>query len=334
MNATIYEVADRAGVSISTVSRALRHGGRISESTRTRVREAAEELNYLPNAAAQTLAGSAVRSLGIVLPHVQGTYYAQLAVGFERRASELDHSVVLLLVGPDADARPAVRRLAAQVDGLAFMAKSAADDSLVAEIARRRPTVTVARGQLPGLPAVQAESERAAADLTRHLVEHGRTRFAFVGPIDPGSDIAARYAGFTRALTEAGLEVPPNTDLPLDEDSGRALAHEMVADHLPHDAIVCGNDEVAAAVVYELQELGVDVPRDVAVVGWDDIRLARYLRPGLTTVAQPVAGLGALAAEHLHALLAGEDVVEMTVLPTYLVHRQSCGCDAPRPSPC
>lgn len=331
MLATIYEVARRAGVSTATVSRALRDDPRITQSTREKVLQAADDLHYVPKAAAQALAGSATRSLGMVLPHLRGSYYAELAVGFESRASELDCSVLLLRADPAADSRSAVRRLSGQVDALAFMARSVVPDDLVAKVGKGRPTVTVARGRIPGHPAIFAESDGPAYELTRHLLEHGRRRLAFVGPLDDGSDIAARYEGFSRALKEAGLEVPPSIDVELDEDAGRRLAHKLFDDDLPHDALVCGNDEVAAAVVFELQELGVDVPGRVAVVGWDDIRVARYLRPGLTTVRQPVAQLGAMAAEFLHRMLSGAVVEAVSVLPATIVHRESCGC--PKGSP-
>lgn len=331
MVTTIYEVARRAGVATSTVSRALRNDPRISAGTRQRVLDAAEELNYVPRAAAQALAGLSVRSLGIVLPHLEGTYYADLAVGFESRASELDCSVVLLRADPRTDLRAALRRLISQVDGLAFLAKSAATDELVQQAANARPAVTVARTQLPGLPAIYAESENSAERLTRHLVEQGRTRFAFVGPVDQGSDIAARYLGFSKALAAAGLEVPANTSVELDEDNGRRLARQLVAGGIGADALVCGNDEIAVAIIHELQELGIDVPTEVSVVGWDDIRVSRYLRPGLTTVRQPVPELGATAAEHLHRMISGLPVPATTVLPTALVHRESCGCPPGQP---
>lgn len=331
MLATIYEVALRAGVATSTVSRALRNDPRISESTRRRVHQAAEELHYVPRAAAQALAGSPICSLGMVLPHLTGTYYAELAVGFESRASELGCSVVLLRADPALDQRMALRRLASHVDGLAFMAMSAATDGLVETVATGRPTVTVARAKIPGLPAIYAESENSAARLTRHLIELGRTRFAFVGPIDPGSDIASRYLGFAGALSSAGLDVPPTISVELDEENGRRLAQELVTEGLMYDALVCGNDEIAVAIVYELQEQGVEVPAEVSVVGWDDIRVSRYLRPGLTTVRQPVAQLGATAAEHLYRMLSGSPVEEVTVLPTALVHRESCGCSKHQP---
>lgn len=327
MLATIYEVARRAGVSTATVSRALRDDPRITQSTRDRVLQAADDLHYVPKAAAQALAGSTTRSLGMVLPHLRGSYYAELAVGFESRASELDCSVLLLRADPAADSRSAVRRLAGQVDALAFMARSVIPDDLVVKVGKGRPTVTVARGRVTGHPALYAESEEPAHALTKHLIEHGRRRLVFVGPADDaGSDIAARHDGFTRALREAGLEVPPNIDVELDEEAGRRLARRLFDDGLPHDALVCGNDEVAAAVVFELQELGVEVPEQVAVVGWDDIRVSRYLRPGLTTVRQPVAELGALAAEYLHRMLSGDQVEDVTVLAADVVHRESCGC--------
>lgn len=328
MSRNIYAVAEKAGVSTSTVSRALRGDPRIRQSTRERVERAAAEVGYVPQAAAQRLAGKPIRTLGVVLPHIEGTYYAELAVGFETRASELETSVLLLLANPKSNQQTAVRRLVGQVDGMAFMAMSDATDQLVAEIALRMPVVTVARSHLPGVPAIFAESHGSADSLTSHLVDVGRTRFAFVGQVDPGSDIEARYAGFSAALRRAGLPVPEPIGVPMDEETGRGLAQEMVAQGLRHDALVCGNDEIAVALIHEMQELGVDVPGRISVVGWDDIRVSRYLRPGLTTVSQPVAQLGALAVDHLHQLLAGERPDDRVVLPTTIVHRQSCGCEA------
>ena len=326
VTSNIYSVAQRAGVSASTVSRALRGDSRIRQSTRERVEEAAAALRYVPQAAAQRLAGRPVHALGVVLPHIEGTYYAELAVGFETRASELDMSVLLQLANPKSDQPAALRRLVGQVDAVAFMGMSAATDELISDVSERMPTVTVARSQLQGVPAIFAESITSADELTSHLIALGRRAPAFVGQVDSGSDIEARYNGFSAALERAGIEVPPNVAVPMDEDTGRRLARDMVADGVVYDALVCGNDEIAVALVHELQELGIDVPSRISVVGWDDIRVSRYLRPGLTTVSQPVAQLGALAAQHLHRLLAGETVDDRTVLSTTIVHRQSCGC--------
>lgn len=329
--ATIYEVAREAGVSTSTVSRALRHDSRISDQTRVRVESAAARLNYVPKMAAQVLAGSGVRVLGMVLPHMAGTYYAELAVGFDTRASELDCSVLILQANRGPDRRTAIHNLTGQADATAFMAKSAVPDQYVADTALNRPVVTVARTQLPGVPAIYAESERSSEQLTSHLIATGRRRLAFIGPIDPGSDIETRYQGFGRALSRAGLHVPPHLEVALEEMAGRQLAASLIDQGLPYDALVCGSDEVALALVQELQRRGVRVPDDVAVVGWDDIQAARYISPGLTTVKQPVFELGALAADSLHKLLQGQGVPPRMQLPTSIVHRESCGCTPHQP---
>lgn len=331
--ATIYEVAKAAGVSTSTVSRALRNDRRITERTRTLVEKAAQQLNYVPKMAAQVLAGSDVRVLGMVLPHIEGTYYSELVVGFETRASELDCSVVILQANRGPDRRTAIRRLTGYTDAVAFLAKSFAPDQLVADTALNRPVVTVARTELPGTPAIFAESIRSSEQLVSHLISNGRRRIAFAGPVDPGSDIEARYQGYTRAMGRAGLAAPSNIEVVLEEMAGRQLAATMVDDGLPYDAVVCGNDDLALALSHELQRRGVDVPGDVAVVGWDDVVAARYITPGLTTVKQPVFELGALAAETLHKLLKGEQVPSRMQLPTSIVHRQSCGCTVTQPPP-
>ncbi len=324
--ATIYEVAAAAGVAPSTVSRALRHSTRISEQTIGRIEQVAAELNYVPKYAAQALAGSSVQTLAMVLPRIAGSYYGDLAVGFETHASELDFSVIMLQADSARDRSRTVRRLIGQADAVAFLAKSAADDRLVQQVAASRPVVTVARTALPGIPALYSESTESAHKLTKHLIQRGRRRIAFVGPLDEGSDIAARHEGFTRALRGAGLRIPKPLTVSMDEQSGRQLARRLHAEGLPFDALVCGSDEIAIAILDELQRLGAAVPDDVAIVGWDDVQTARYLRPGLTTVKQPVTQLGALAVETLHRLLQGQDVEQRITLGTTIMHRQSCGC--------
>lgn len=324
--ANIYEVAQRAGVSTSTVSRALRDDPRIRQGTKDRVVQAARELSYVPQAAAQVLAGKKLRTLGLVLPHIEGAYYAELTVGFETRAGELDMSVVLVLANPRTDQAAALSRLVGQVDGVAFMAMSAASDEMVAEVAKARPTVTAARSQIDGVPALFADGYDNARKLTAHLLECGRSRLAFIGPVDSGSDIETRYLGYCDALADAGMEAADPIVTDMDEEHGRVLARELVKRGLEYDALVCGNDEIAVALVDEMSELGVKVPEELAIVGWDDIRVSRYLRPRLTTVSQPVYRLGELAAEHLANLVDGKEVPDTVVLPTEIVHRESCGC--------
>lgn len=328
--ATIYAVAQRAGVSTATVSRALGGSDKVAPRTREAVLVAARELNYVPDGAARALAGRRTNALGLVLPHIDGPYYAAVLVGFEMAASEMGLSVVLDLAGPDTDPDRAVRRLAGNVDGVAFMARSAVDDALITEIAARRPVVVAARGRIPGRDALYAENTVTAARLTAHLIETGRRRLAFVGRPEPDSDIGARHEGFRSALADAGLEPVATFAVDPVEEEGPEVARELHSEGLDIDAIVCGNDELALAVQHELQDLGVDVPAQIAIVGWDDVHAARYVRPDLTTVAQPVEELGALAARRLAELVDGADPdPEPVVLDSRIVHRSSCGCAAP-----
>jgi LacI family transcriptional regulator len=325
-SATIYEVAARAGVSIATVSRTFTDSSKVAVRTREAVLEAAQDLHYVPAAAARALAGRRTRALGAVLPHIDGHYYAQLLVGFEIAASQLGLSVVLALASPDRVSTSAALDLLGRVDGVAFMAPSGADDSFVARVAAARPTVTVARGRVEGADAIHAENREPARELTAHLLAHGRRRIGFVGRPEAGSDIAGRHRGCLDALEAEGLTLVRLHEADPVEEAGREVAERILRGPLDLDALVCGNDELALAVVARLTAGGVRVPEDIAVTGWDDTVAARYLTPGLTTVHQDVAGLGALAARRLAARIGGDPALEPVTVASHAVLRASCGC--------
>lgn len=327
VHATIYAVAERAGVSTATVSRALAGSTKVAPGTRDAVIAAARELDYLPTAAASALAGRRTRALGLVLPHVDGAYYAELLVGFEIEASHRGLSVVITLANPREDAEGTVRGLASKVDGIAFMARSAATDDLIARTAPRLPVVTIARPRIPGRDALFSENRRTARELTERLLGAGRVRPAFIGRPERGSDLGMRHLGVLDAMSAAGLPAPGLLACDPVEDQGVAAAEHLLSEGMPYDALICGNDELALAVMRHLQDRGVQVPDDVAITGWDDTTTAAYVRPGLTSVVQPVRALGALAAQRLTGLVDGtapDDVP--TVLASRIVHRGSCGC--------
>lgn len=326
---TIYEVAQRAGVSIATVSRTFSDGAKVAPATREAVHAAARELRYVPAAAARALAVRRSRALGVVLPHIDGPYFAQLLVGFELAASELGFSVVLALDTPHTGRPSAVLDMLGRVDGMAFMARSAAEDGTVREVAGLRPTVSVARAHVEGADAFYAENRESARRLTAHLIDHGRTRIGFAGTPEPGSDIGRRYRGYLDAMTAAGLRPGRHDEITPVEASGTALAERILAEPGDLDALVCGNDEIALAVVARLTRGGMSVPEDLAVTGWDDTITARYLTPGLTTVRQEVAQLGGLAARRLAARIDGEPAQEPVTVASTIVRRRSCGCPDP-----
>lgn len=323
---TIYSVAARAGVSIATVSRVLQGSSVVSERTRGKVLEAVDQLDFLPSGAARSLAGRRHDTYGLVLPELNGPYYAELLIGFETRAGQLDQSVMLVLAGTKEDRDLAVRTLAGRVDGIAAFGSDAAQLG-----SSGKPVVVIAGHARAGIEAIAAENLEGARRLTAHLLDHGRTNLRFVGDPDAATDLLERYAGFTAAHRERGLTPAEPVRAEFCERGGLAVAEQLLAGSVSADALVCGNDELALAVMGRLTDGGVDVPGEIAIVGWDDVMTARYVRPGLTTVRQPVQELGALAADRLHHLVCGAaPSAERLVLATEVVIRTSCGCP---PSP-
>jgi LacI family transcriptional regulator len=329
--ATIYSVAEAAGVSIATVSRVLQGSDKVSAKTRQRVMTAVEELRYMPLGAARSLAVRHHEAHGLLLPELSGPYYSELLMGFESRAAELGQSVVLMLAEGKDDVARAARSLATRVDGVAMLASAAIPDALPEMLRGSKPVVVIAGEAKPDVEAITSENTASAQALTAHVLRHGRRRLVFAGDPASGPDIRDRYAGFVAAHEDAHLTAAAPLPTELRESAGAALADRVLAGDLDTDALVCANDELALAVMKRLRQGGRSVPDDLAVVGWDDVMTARYVEPGLTTVRQPVRELGALAAERLHARITSADTVDETqVLPTQLVLRSSCGC-APDP---
>ncbi|NHI19427.1 LacI family DNA-binding transcriptional regulator [Phycicoccus endophyticus] len=329
---TIYSVADAAGVSIATVSRVLQGSASVSARTREKVLAAVDRLDYMPRASARSLAAGQHEALGLVLPELHGPYFSELLMGFEEAAAGLDLSVVLALVEPDRPLDGArFTRLAAGVDGLAVLGGLIPDDVL-RRATRQKPLLVVAGEGTAGFEALAAENTASAEQVTAHVLDaHGRTRPVFAGDPEVAPDVRLRFEGFTRALERRGLPVPAPLGGGLREADGVDAAERLLATGMPTDAVVCANDEIALALTARLTAAGLAVPGDLAVTGWDDVMAASYVRPGLTTVRQPVRDLGALAAHQLHERITGAAPHDPGVLETRVVLRGSCGCPEPAP---
>lgn len=179
---TIYAVAERAGVSIATVSRVVSNPDKVAEATRERVRSVIEELNYVPDGAARSLAARSHEAYGLVVPELYGPYYAELLTGFEAAAARRGASVVVLLTRSHADPDLAVRRLAGRVDALTLTGPAGMSAATAAALAAKVPVVGLAGSPLPGIESYSTESVASARALTDHLLDaHGRTRLRFVG---------------------------------------------------------------------------------------------------------------------------------------------------------
>jgi LacI family transcriptional regulator len=349
---TIRDVAHRAGVSIATVSRALRQAEGVTAETRARVTRAAADLEYVPSQLGRQLAQGRHAANGIVFPDLSGPYYAEVVLGYESVAAELDRSVLILSTHGRTDAGALVTGLAGRCDGLVILGRTV-DDDVVHRLARRgTPVVLVARTPVADADSVNAETAAAASMLGEHLVAVGARTICFVGDLDASSEVAERYAGIKRAADRGGATVSLRPVPALSEAAGAQAAKEVLdgrrtpaGSGLP-DAFACANDELALGLVFGLRQAGVRVPDDTLVSGWDDVMAARYA--GLTTVRQPMRELGVRAArllderishtrdEPVHEVLATELIVRQTTsqtpsLTTSLTTSQTTGLSTTPP---
>lgn len=323
---TIYTVAAHAGVSIATVSRVLQGTASTSAATRDKVLRAVADLDYHPLRSGGHTA-LRLETHGLVLPGVAGSYWTELLSGYESSTPRFGQGVALLITTPDMpDARERVLDLSTKVDGMVIGDFTVSDD-VVQQVARRVPVVTIGRNPVAGCDALNVDNTDPARELARHLLEHGRHTLQFVGDPDMSRDVAGRYAGYLQALSESGANRHPEPiRASLDGTMAPVVVERLMARIRQVDAIMCANDELALAVMQGLQRRGVHVPDDVAVTGWDDILAARYSAPGLTTVRQPTAELGARVAERLHTRITTPRApVEHLVLEARPVVRDSCG---------
>lgn len=322
--ATIYAVAERAGVSIATVSRALRDSDLVAPATKERVQLAARELNFRPSRSARSLAEGRNAANGIVFPDLSGPYYAEVVLGYEEAAADLGRSVLILATRGRENVDQQVTDLASRVDGLVVMGQTIDDDAVRALAATGLPIVLLARPRIEDLATVAAENQQAAHELTEHLIAHGHRRFAFLGDPDASYDVAERWNGMRETLASNGVDPPAEPiRCGFDETEGEAAAESALS--TDPDVLVCANDEVALGALLVAERRGIAVPDELAVTGWDDIMAARHVRPALTTMRQPMRELGAYAARALDAQIEGGSAPRLDVLPTALTVRSSCG---------
>ncbi len=328
MRPTIRDVARHAGVSIATVSRVMHQHENVSPATRARVAAAVQELQFTPSRLGRSLAERRHAANAIVFPDLSGPYYAEVVLGYESVAADLGRSVLILSTHGRAAAPTMVEEMADRCDGMVVMGRTVPDELLERLHERGFPLVLLARPQLAGIDSVKADNTASAEALAAHVLAQGARSLALVGDAALSPDLAERWAAVERVVTEHGdASVVHRPTLVLDEAYGAEVARVAIAGTMP-DAFVCANDELALGVLTELAAAGVDVPGQVLVTGWDDIMAARYA--GLTTVRQPMRGLGETAARLLDEVLTTSRTdPRHVVLPTELVVRTT---SVPHPS--
>lgn len=322
---TVYDVAAHADVSIATVSRVVKDHPNVATPTRARVRASIEALGWRPSATARALAGQTHEAVGIVFPDLAGPYYAEVIRGFEARS--VDRAAVhILATHGRPGAEGLVRDLAERVDGLVVMGETVRDDVVADLVANGLPVVVLARPPVAGAAAVRSDNDESARALGHHLVEHGHDDIVFLGDLDGTPDVAERLAGITAGLAEHGHAAPRVVTPPgFHRDDGAAAFRRAWHEGVRPTAVAAANDQLAVGTCMAAAELGVAVPTDLAVTGWDDQPVASLVTPSLTTVRQPMAELGRRAADAVLDRRGGGEP-ENVLLPTELVIRASCGC--------
>ncbi|MEU6668003.1 LacI family DNA-binding transcriptional regulator [Streptomyces sp. NPDC046727] len=326
---TLDEVAERAGVSRSVASRALNNAPHVSRAKREAVERAVRQLGYVPNPSARALATRQTGAAALVVagedPSIfADPFFAQVIVGASAALEEADLHLMLCLAASDRGRKRVEELLRSKgADGVMLMALR--EDDPLARMAEEAQMPVVFGGRPVG-PAprwyVDVDNVGGARAATEHLLSRGRTRVAAIcGRLDTGAG-RARYRGYRDAMLAAGLDPFPPQEGDFTEPSGAAAMAALLAEHPAVDGVFAANDNMGAGALRTLRETGRRVPADVAVVGFDDLTVARIADPPLTTVHQPITALGREMARMLVALVNGQDPTPL-ILPTHLVTRAS-----------
>jgi len=322
---TMEDVAKHAGVSRALVSLVMNDSPRVSEKSRAKVLAAAEELGYRPNAWARNLASGQTNTIGVMLNDLHNPYFTELAEGVASAANEAGMEVLITSGWQrESGERAAIETLLKlRTDGIVLGAARVSSE-VFEEIAAKIPAVAVAHfDSSPSLDTVCNDEAHGSEIVVDHLTKLGHERIAHIdGGFGPGGP--QRRLGFIDAMTRRGL-APIVYDGEFKKEAGRSAAERLMSLHQPPTAIFAANDLAATGVLTHLASLGIDVPGDVSVVGYDDTVLAQVGTTSLTTVHQPRQQFGRRAAELLLERIDGRSAAKHELIEPTLVTRSSTG---------
>jgi LacI family transcriptional regulator len=330
---TIKEVAREAGVSVATVSRVFNEKGPIKEETRRRILEVALRLGYAPHAMARSLITKKTGTLGILLPDLYGEFFSEVIRGIDLAARRSGYHLLVSSSHSDrSEVEAVLRALRGRVDGLIVMSPEADARAIEVNLPGTLPIVLLnCRVEGTAFDSINIDNYGGAAAMIRHLAGLGHRRIAHVRGAPGNNDAWERLLGYREALQSL---IPDTEEIVIEgdfsEDSGCLAGREILLLEPRPTAVFAANDAMAIGLLYAFQEAGVRVPDDIAVAGFDDIPIARFLTPPLTTVGVAIADLGARAIQRLLQAMSHGETRERQheVLPTTLVIRGSCGANA------
>lgn len=338
---TIKDVARAAKVSVATVSRALNGHDNVAAEVRRRVVATATELHYTPHAAARSLSSRRTHALGVVLPDLYGEFFSELVRGIDQAAREYGlHLLVSSYHGHLDEQGAALRAMRGRVDGLLVMSPFVASRTQGDDLFSSLPMVLInTQASADGRATLNIDNHGGAMAMVEHLVACGHRRIAFVAGPKDNFDAHERIRGYRDALAR---HLPDAAEWVLqgdfDEASGHRAGLELVAAKDRPDAVFAANDMMALGCLFAFAQAGVRVPQDIALAGFDDIPLARYVHPSLTTMRVNIADLGARAVRMLQTQMGRgsgasrskpainptiHSAIEPVTLPTELIVRES-----------
>jgi LacI family transcriptional regulator len=323
---TLDLIAREAGVSPSTVSRILNGTAKVSDDKRQAVEQTIARFNFQPNLMARSLAMGQTHTIGVLTQFIESPFYGEALRGIEDALAGTPYSPLFVSGHWNLQKEEARMRVlqARRVDGVIILTGRLSDAQLL-KYAARLPIVVTGRAlRAPKLVSVDVDDFAGARQATRHLIELGHTRIAFIaGPADH-PDAAERLRGYQQALLDAGIEALPELVLHADflESGGMLAINQLLESRQSFTAVFASNDQMAYGARLALYRRNIRVPEDISLVGYDDLPNSTYSMPPLTTVRQPVYEIGKLAAQAMLKLIAGE-AADIAAPPLELVVRES-----------
>jgi LacI family transcriptional regulator len=333
---TIKDLAKAAGVSITTVSRALNGYSDVSEKTRNRIKKLAEDLSYRPNAQAQSLVLKKTNSIGVILSDMnrssaKDAFAFEVLCGINDKASELNYDIILFSTNPNKQLKKSYSDLCMErnVDGAILQGLKVNDPYLKEVIGQPHfPCVLIdipVAGERVG--HVTTDNVNGACEAVQHLIRLGHRQIAMINGYDEAAVSRDRLTGYIVSLQQAGIPYDPTlvADGRFSEEGGEEAMEKLLGEHPGITAVFCSSDLMALGAMKALEKAGNAIPGSISIVGYDDISIASYCTPKLTTIRQDKYDLGYQAAQMLIDMLEGRQVKHKVVLPTELIVRDSTG---------
>lgn len=329
MSATIREVAASARVSVATVSRVLNGIGPVREATRRRVLAAVEELHYRPHSGARSLITNQTGTVGVLLPDIYGEFFSELIRGLDQTARASHYHLLVSSSHSDrAEIEALLREMRGRVDGLVVMSPDIEAKTLRANLDETLPIVLLnCLVDGTGFDSISVDNRGGALAVMEHLAGLGHRRIAIIKGPERNTDARGRLEGYRKGCRLLGLGRAKELELEGDfsEESGYRAGRAILALSPRPTAVFATNDSMAIGCLFAMREAGVEVPGQMALAGFDDIPIARFLSPPLSSVSVSIAGLGEHAMERLlHAITSKNlHVRRHETVPTRLVIRSS-----------